>query len=165
MKEFFDRDTVQKALKLSRSCSDALLHLGIPVNKNNTRRIYYYIRKWGLDTTSLSKNRFEQGHSAYNVMALEKILVENSPYKGSNTPLKKRLIRAGIFEYKCYSCNRKEWLGEEIPLQLEHKNGDNMDLTIVNLTLLCPNCHALTPTFCGRNIRTYREKSLNKKRA
>ena len=38
------------------------------------------------------------------------------------------------------------------PLEVEHINGDWQDNREENLTLLCPNCHALTDTFGGRNI-------------
>jgi hypothetical protein len=40
---------------------------------------------------------------------------------------------------------------QNIPLELEHKNGNNTDNRIENLTLLCPNCHALTETYRGKN--------------
>ena len=52
---------------------------------------------------------------------------------------------------KCYNCNLTNWLGFNIPLELEHINGDNRDNRIENLILLCPNCHALTPTYRGKN--------------
>lgn len=45
------------------------------------------------------------------------------------------------------------WNGELIPLELEHINGINNDNRLENLTLLCPNCHAQTPTYRGKNIK------------
>ena len=39
-----------------------------------------------------------------------------------------------------------------MPLELDHKNGDRRDNRLENLWLPCPNCHALTPTYRGRNI-------------
>ena len=39
-----------------------------------------------------------------------------------------------------------------MPLQLDHVNGDRRDNRLENLRILCPNCHALTDTWCGRNI-------------
>jgi 5-methylcytosine-specific restriction endonuclease McrA len=42
-------------------------------------------------------------------------------------------------------------LGNPIPLELEHKDGNCTNHNIENLELLCPNCHALTDTYRGKN--------------
>ena len=36
-------------------------------------------------------------------------------------------------------------------LQLDHINGINNDHRLENLRWLCPNCHAITDTFAGKN--------------
>lgn len=44
-------------------------------------------------------------------------------------------------------------------VEVEHIDGDWENNSLTNLTLLCPNCHALTPTFRGLNRgrgRSYR---------
>lgn len=69
--------------------------------------------------------------------------------------LRLKLIKQKIFEEKCYNCNLTEWLGNKIPLELEHIDGNRRNNFIENLTLLCPNCHALTPTYRGRNRGRY----------
>lgn len=38
-----------------------------------------------------------------------------------------------------------------IPLTVDHTDGDWENNTDENLKLLCPNCHALTATFAGAN--------------
>jgi hypothetical protein len=53
--------------------------------------------------------------------------------------------------YRCESCGLTEWLQKPIPLEIEHINGDADNNKDENLKLLCPNCHALTPTFRSRN--------------
>lgn len=65
--------------------------------------------------------------------------------------LRLRLIECGIFDHKCYQCLNVQWEGQPIPLQLEHKDGNCQNHILSNLTLLCPNCHALTETFAGKN--------------
>jgi len=44
-------------------------------------------------------------------------------------------------------CGISRWLDGEVPLQLDHKNGNKDDNSLRNLRLLCPNCHALTPEY------------------
>lgn len=85
---------------------------------------------------------------------LEEILVENSTYGGGTYKLKNRLLNEGFFEKKCYNCGGISWLDKPMPLELEHINGNRFDNRIENLTLLCPNCHALTPTYRGKNKKS-----------
>ena len=61
--------------------------------------------------------------------------------------LKIRLINEGYLDPNCSICGMSRWLDGEIPLQLDHKNGDGEDNRLENLRLLCPNCHALTPEY------------------
>lgn len=54
--------------------------------------------------------------------------------------------------HRCESCRLAEWLNEPIPLELEHCDGNNKNNQKENLLLLCPNCHARTQFYRGRNI-------------
>ena len=65
------------------------------------------------------------------------------------TLIKKRLMMEQ--QGRCNKCNNYEWLGVEIPLEIEHISGDDSDNSRSNVELLCPNCHALTVTWRGRN--------------
>jgi len=53
--------------------------------------------------------------------------------------------------YRCERCRLEEWMGEPIPLELDHINGDTDNNSAENLRLLCPNCHAQTETYKGAN--------------
>ena len=54
-------------------------------------------------------------------------------------------------DYKCKRCGLFEWLGATITLELDHIDGNNKNNDRSNLECLCPNCHAQTPTWRGRN--------------
>jgi len=54
--------------------------------------------------------------------------------------------------HKCECCNSTLWLDSPIPLEIHHINGNPHNNDRDNLQLLCPNCHALTKNFCGKNI-------------
>lgn len=82
--------------------------------------------------------------------------------------LKNKILKEGLKEHKCERCQRTEWEGELIPLELHHINGDKTDNRLENLQLLCPNCHTLTDNFGGKNqkvnISEHKEKVLKKKK-
>lgn len=65
--------------------------------------------------------------------------------------LKRRIVLEQ--DHTCNKCKLKEWLGEQITLELEHKDGNNQNNERENLECLCPNCHSLTLTWKGRNKR------------
>ncbi|MCI0465241.1 MAG: hypothetical protein L0Z62_50610 [Gemmataceae bacterium] len=88
---------------------------------------------------------------------LAEILVANSTYTSTHR-LKIRLLEEGLLAYRCAECGRRRWRGQPIPLELEHRNGIRCDNRLENLCLLCPNCHALTPTYRARNKRSCRER-------
>jgi predicted HNH restriction endonuclease len=52
----------------------------------------------------------------------------------------------------CERCKNTTWEGNPIPLELHHINGIHSDNRISNLQILCPNCHALTDNYKGKNI-------------
>jgi len=64
-----------------------------------------------------------------------------------------KLLKEGYKEYKCENCGLTEWMGQPIPLELHHKDGNHHNNTINNYSLLCPNCHALTDSYRGKNSR------------
>lgn len=67
----------------------------------------------------------------------------------SRPALKGYLIE--INGYECVMCKNSEWLGDPIPLELDHIDGNAGNNNPINLRLLCPNCHAKTPTHKARN--------------
>jgi len=54
---------------------------------------------------------------------------------------------------KCSSCGwkRRHTITGKVPLEVDHKDGDASNNNLNNLRLLCPNCHALTPSFRNLN--------------
>lgn len=82
--------------------------------------------------------------------SLEEILIKNSPV--TQKVLRGYIERHKVIPYKCDICGCDgKWQDGEISLELDHKDGDNTNNEISNLHYLCPNCHALTETYRGRN--------------
>jgi transposase-like protein len=78
----------------------------------------------------------------------------------SRTHLKSRLLGAGLKENRCERCGITDWLGEPLSMALHHVNGDGSDNRLENLLFVCPNCHAQTPNFSGRNRKRGRLVSV-----
>lgn len=53
--------------------------------------------------------------------------------------------------YKCEICGITEWMGKEVPLAMDHINGNSDDNNLTNLRLICHNCDAQTSTYKSRN--------------
>lgn len=70
--------------------------------------------------------------------------------------LKLRLLDEGLKDNRCEQCGIREWRGRPLAMALHHENGDGLDNRLENLVMLCPNCHAQTPNFSGRNRRLRR---------
>jgi hypothetical protein len=86
----------------------------------------------------------------------EEIFCQNS--KTGTSYVKKILQMQPDYKHQCSMCKNTEWLGIPIALELDHVNGDHYDNRLDNLRFICPNCHATTHTWKGRN-----KKGINKK--
>ena len=151
------REDYEKAIKSSHSIAEALRKLGVIDRGGNYRIIKIAAEKYGIDTSHFTGRGWNAGmkFGPKPKEKLEEILVQHSNYQSYK--LKNRLLYEGLKEHKCEGCQRTEWEGEPIPLELHHINGDNTDNRIENLQLLCPNCHALTDNYRGRKKSAHRK--------
>lgn len=62
--------------------------------------------------------------------------------------VKDYILRHNLLPYKCSNCgNDGNWMGQKMSLQLHHIDGNPSNNQLENLTLLCPNCHAITENY------------------
>lgn len=133
-------------------------------NVGNSKVVKKRASYMGLDVSHLpSGQSWATGKNKHCVKyTLDEILVENSTYT-TMTGLRKRLCKELGWEHRCNSCKNTEWLGKPIPLEIEHKNGVHDDNRIENLEFLCPNCHAMTSTYKGKNVKHKKNDNGNEK--
>lgn len=82
--------------------------------------------------------------------SLEEVFRLDSPV--TQKVLKGYIKRYKILEYKCSFCGCDgHWQDGLISLEVDHIDGNNNNNEITNLRYLCPNCHALTDTYRGKN--------------
>jgi hypothetical protein len=80
----------------------------------------------------------------------------------SNHVIKKLLLRERLIIDECSQCSLAEWRGKKLNLELDHIDGNNFNNNLLNLRLLCPNCHSQTDTYCGKNKNTGKTKVSDK---
>jgi hypothetical protein len=139
----------------SISIGDVLRKLGLRPAGGNYAVFKRRVRSLGIDTSHFRGKGHLKGrnHGWARRTPLKELLVSNCVSGVTTSKLKTRLLLKGLLQRRCYRCGLTEWLGQAIPLELEHVNGDRSDNRLENLTLLCPNCHALTSTYRGKNKR------------
>ena len=144
------KEDYENAVKDSFSIAEVCRKLNIKPVGGNYRTINIAIKKYNLDISHFTGQGWNVGlkFQPSPAQPINDILKRNSTYQAYK--LKKRLLNEGIKEHKCECCGLSEWLGEPIPLELHHINGDNTDNRLENIQILCPNCHAKTDTYRGR---------------
>ena len=113
------------------------------------------IEEFGIDISHFTGQGWN-GHSNTVVevnrekYTIDEIFIKNSPV--TQKVMRGYVKRHNLLEYKCQNCGCDgHWQGGEISLEIDHIDGDNNNNEITNLRYLCPNCHALTETYRGKN--------------
>ena len=67
-----------------------------------------------------------------------------------------------IYGYKCSECGLSDWNGRGIVLDLDHIDGNHKNNSVLNLRLLCPNCHSQTDTYKAKNAGNGRHSRMKR---
>ncbi len=133
----------------SFSLAQVIGRLGLKVAGGNYATVRGAIQEAGLDISHFGGQGWSKGISRVPRRPLDDYLSNRFPI--SSYRLKMRMLREGVLKAMCNKCGGTEWMGEPIPLELEHRDGNPSNNVLGNLELLCPNCHAQTPTYRSRN--------------
>lgn len=158
----YHKEALKEALENSASIRQALFKAGIMPEGGNYATVHKLIKELNIDVSHMTGQGWNKGDklglAGMNTIPLEKILIKGSTYTHT-ARLKKSLVEAGLKSSVCENCGLEIWMGKPVPLELNHINGDRFDHRIENLQLLCPNCHAQTPSYRGKNSGSYKSSA------
>lgn len=161
--EQFTRQEIEQFVKDSSSYAQLAKKIGYE-NSSSTgsayRAVHQMINGLNLDTSHFKGQGWLKGEAYDN----KKYIAFEEYIKGDSVQtnkLRRKLLKEGLKEHKCECCQNTIWNGQPIPLEVHHKDGDKDNNELENLQLLCPNCHALTDNYRGKNTKKHKAKKSN----
>lgn len=160
--EKFSRDEIEQFVKDSRSYSQLSFKLGYgkSISGSANKTMQEMVEELSLDVSHFTGQGWSKDitYESGKYMSFEEYI--KSEHVQTNK-VRKKLLRDGIKEHVCECCLNSMWNGQPIPLEVHHKDGDKTNNNLENLQLLCPNCHALTDTYRGRNTKKHKQSKDN----
>lgn len=149
-------DEFIEIVKKNYSISQCLKAQGLKASGSNYKGFRERVKRLSLDTSHFSGQGHLKGksHNWASEIPVEEAFINGGTLQSGN--LKAKILKYNLKEYVCEECKITEWRGEKLSLHLDHINGINNDNRLENLRFLCPNCHSLTDTYCGKSKGAYR---------
>lgn len=139
--EGFTSEEIQQICSQCYSYRQLALRLGY--SENSVNIIKKIVEKYNLDISHFTGQGWRRDKVDMSIFQYNKSVK-------SEVMMRALTILKG---WKCEKCGRTEWEGQKIPLCVHHIDGNHINNQIENLQVLCPNCHAQTDNYCGRNKR------------
>ncbi|WP_404959907.1 HNH endonuclease [Streptomyces sp. 147326] len=150
------REVLAEAVAASTTMCEVLRRLGLEVVGGHHTHISRRVKAFGIDTSHF-KLPSPAGRPKVRRTPEALLIKQAGPHarRIQSEQLKWALRARGVLE-QCARCGvEARWRGHPLPLEVDHIDGDWRNNQPGNLRLLCPNCHAITSTWCrgGRRNR------------
>jgi hypothetical protein len=139
----------KQAVQESNSIAQTLTKLGLACKGGNYQSFNKYVKENNIDTSHFTGQRWNKGQTLGPKRDIQDYLSNKQTI--TSYKLKNRLIREKLLLPQCNICKNTTWQNMPIALELHHKDGNSSNNNIENLELLCPNCHAFTDNYRGKN--------------
>lgn len=165
----YDKEWLEELCKESNSLAEVLRKAGRKQGGGNQAILRSKIAEFGIDTSHFGGQVWNKGKTKETdsrIKTREKYQLEEVFRKNSSVTqktLRGYIERHQIIPYQCNVCGCDGiWQDGVISLEVHHIDGDNTNNEIENLIYLCPNCHALTETYRGKNkaIKSAQDKCV-----
>ncbi|MEU7067102.1 HNH endonuclease [Streptomyces sp. NPDC046161] len=145
-------EALRAAVPGATSYADLVRALGLELSEVNRRRVRRRVTQLGLDVSHFMRRPWAAAPAgAPKTVSPGALTVRpQGSARINRARLHSALQQAGV-PYVCAECgNPGEWLGRSMTLQIDHISGAWLDNRRENLRYVCPNCHALTDTWCRK---------------
>ena len=154
--EHFSDDEIIQMVQNSFSMRELTAKLGYSIGSGSgAKSVEQMLKEKNIDYSHFNNRSSWNQHKKYvgeKKYTIEEVFIESSPY--SRRLAKQYIIDYNLIPYQCNKCgNTGQWQNEPLALELHHQNGINNDHRLSNLVFLCPNCHAQTDTYGGKNSK------------
>lgn len=157
----FSKEDLTEAVENSDSISGVIRYLsGGQYVRSYYNHVLREAHEYGIELPRYGKG----GYVPNSYISDDEFFVSGTRRAGSS--IRSRLMNLGV-PYQCSEegcplssvpeivinngIPRVMWLNKEVTLQVDHVDGNNTNNLRTNLRFLCPNCHAATDTYVGRN--------------
>ena len=154
--KFNNEELLKKVIKECYNKTQCLLKLDINPGGGNFKTLDKYILKYKIDISHFTLKGFKKGNIPFNKKDALEYCYNGNKIKSHH--LKLALYRDGYKEKKCEKCGIENWMDEELPFELDHIDGNKYNNELINLQILCPNCHSIkTRKQCIRKYENHKK--------
>lgn len=149
------KEELELAVASSISIAETLRKLGFSTGAANYRSLHKLLKLYSISIEHFLGLAHNKGKYFGPKRDIEDYL--NGTQRINSHALRQKLIKRGIKQHKCEICGITEWCGKPTPVELDHIDGNNENNQLSNLRIICPNCHAQTDHYRGRNTQYHKK--------